>query len=171
MPRHAERRSSPYRADQLFALVERVEDYPKFLPWCVGARVKRLPAEGHVLTMEADLILGFKGLRESFRSRVVSDPDELTIDSRLLRGPFSHLENHWRFEPKDRGCIIDFQVEFSFSSKLLSTVVEPLFMTAQKRLVAAFEARAQALYGADQEGSARDGNDQAASPSLQASAR
>ncbi len=147
MPHHAERRSSPYRADQLFALVERVEDYPKFLPWCVGARVKRLPADGPLLQMEADLILGFKGIRESFRSRVVSDTQALTIESRLLRGPFSHLENHWRFEPSERGCIIDFRVEFSFSSRLLSTVVEPLFMTAQKRLVAAFEERAHALYG------------------------
>lgn len=145
MPHHAERRPSPYTAKQLFALVERVEDYPKFLPWCVGARVKRLSDQ----VMEADLILGFKGIRESFRSRVVSDSQALTIESKLVRGPFSHLENHWRFEPTANGCIIDFRVEFSFKSRMLGAVVEPLFMTAQRRLVAAFEERAHALYGAN----------------------
>lgn len=148
MPHHAERRPSPYTAQQLFELVERVEDYPKFLPWCVGARVKRLSAQ----EMEADLILGFKGIRESFRSRVVSDPQSLTIESKLVRGPFSHLENHWRFEPTASGCIIDFKVEFSFKSRVLGAVVEPLFMTAQRRLVAAFEERAHRLYGSAQDG-------------------
>ncbi len=102
--------------------------------------------------MEADLILGFNGIRETFRSRVTSDPEALTIESRLVKGPFSHLENHWRFEPTDAGCVIDFKVDFVFKSRVLGAVVEPLFMTAQRRLVQAFEDRAHALYGVNREG-------------------
>ena len=74
-------------------------------------------------------------------------PGVAAIDVVYAEGPFKHLENHWRFEPHEEGCLIDFYVDFEFRSKLLQTLIEGLFHEAVKRMVGAFEARAKDLYG------------------------
>lgn len=142
MPSHAEQRPSPYTAQQLYALVDDVKSYPQFLPWCLGARVRRVDAK----TVHADLILGWQAIRESFTTKNTSDPEALTVSSELIKGPFSKLDSRWKLIPQEQGCIIDFSVDFAFKSRILATVVEPLFMTAQRKLIQAFEARADALY-------------------------
>ncbi len=142
MATHAERRVLSYSPAQMYALVADVERYPEFLPWCRAARITR--RDGDVLY--ADLVIGFKMFRERFSSKVtLSPPDSVHVD--YIKGPMRHLNNHWRFEPHEKGCVIDFQVDFEFRSKLLQSAIGLLFNEAVRRMVAAFEARAKALYG------------------------
>jgi coenzyme Q-binding protein COQ10 len=140
MPTHAEKKILPYTPEQLYAVVAEVEKYPQFLPWCLASRIKR--REGNVIY--ADLIIGFKMVRERFTSRV--ELNEGRIDVAYVEGPFRYLNNHWIFLPHPEGCMIDFFVDFEFRSALLQKIMGVLFNEAVKRMVAAFEARAHELY-------------------------
>jgi coenzyme Q-binding protein COQ10 len=143
MPTHAEQRLLPYTAEQLFDLVAEVEHYPEFLPWCLGARIRE--RKGNEIT--ADLLIGFRMVRERFTSRVVLDRPR-GIDVSYSEGPFRYLTNHWGFVPQpDGGCLINFYVDFEFRSRLLQKIIEVLFNEAVKRMVSAFETRARQLYG------------------------
>ena len=154
MPSHAETRLLPYSPEQLFDLVADVEHYPDFLPWCAGARIRDRQADG---CFTADLIVGFRMIRESFTSRVTpSRPDRIDIE--YVEGPFRRLENRWLFHAKDGGCEIDFHIEFEVRSRILATLLEPLFGEAVQRMVGAFATRAEVVYGAGGAGE-RDGSD------------
>ncbi len=145
MPTHAEQRVLPYSQAQLFDLVADVERYPEFLPWCVGARIRKRLPDG---TMEADLVIGFKMFRERFASIVKPDRANHRIDVSYVDGPFRYLNNHWKFiaEGENR-TRVDFFVDFEFKSALLQKVIGVLFNEAVRRMVAAFETRAKQLYG------------------------
>jgi coenzyme Q-binding protein COQ10 len=142
MPTHAEERVLPYPPEQLFALVADIERYPEFLPWCAAARIRER-REGLIV---ADLVIGFKMFRERFTSRVALDPPH-RIDVAYSEGPFRYLNNHWIFERVPEGCRIDFFVDFEFKSRFLQRLIEVLFGEAVRRMVAAFEHRAEQLYG------------------------
>lgn len=131
----------------MFDLVADIESYPEFLPWCVGARIRE--RKGNVVI--ADLIIGFKMFRERFTSEVTLNEAECRIDVRYTEGPFRYLNNHWIFEDHPKGTAIDFYVDFEFKSRILQRVIQTLFHEAVRRMVAAFEARARALYGAPQD--------------------
>ena len=134
----------PIRAEQLFDLVADVERYPEFLPWCVGARMR----ERKAISIVADLLIGYRMVRERFTSRVVLDRPR-PHRRELQRGPVPLSHNHWIFEPQpDGGCIIDFYVDFEFRSRMLQKIIEVLFNEAVRRMVGAFETRARKLYGA-----------------------
>ena len=144
MPTHAEKRPVPYSPDQMFDLVADVLRYPEFLPWCLAARIRE--RQGNVLL--ADLVIGFKMIRERFTSRVLLDRPGRRIDVTYADGPFKRMTNHWGFEPAaGGGCLIDFYVDFEFKSALLQKLIGVLFNEAVKRMVAAFEGRAKQLYG------------------------
>lgn len=143
MPIHKEKRVLPYSPSQLYELVIDIERYPEFLPWCLGARVRTREED----LIVADLIIGFKMFRERFTSRVKPDPVAQRIDVTYAEGPFKYLENHWVFEDHPQGCRIDFYVDFEFRSKLLQKLIESLFHEAVRRMVTAFETRANHLYG------------------------
>jgi coenzyme Q-binding protein COQ10 len=142
VPTHAERRFLPYRPDQLYDLVADVERYPEFLPWCTGCRI----ASRRGNTVTADLVIGFKMLRERFTSRVTFHPDERRIDVEYTSGPLRYLNNHWAFELAPGGAVIDFYVDFEFKSRLFQSVAGLVFNEAVGRMVNAFEARAKVLY-------------------------
>ena len=140
---HAEKRVINHRPKDLFALVADVRKYPEFLPWCLAARVR----EECAFALKADLIIGFNLFRERFTSYVDLDAENLEITVKYAEGPFKHLTNHWRFLDHPHGCEIDFYVDFEFNSRLLQSVIETLFTEAVKRMVRAFETRADVLYG------------------------
>jgi coenzyme Q-binding protein COQ10 len=156
MPTHAEKRFLPYRPEQLFELVAAVDRYPEFLPWCIAARVRsREPVAGSPgrTLITADLVIGFRMIRERFTSRVALSPPD-RIDVNYSEGPFRYLNNHWIFEPAAPGAahpgggtMLDFYVDFEFHSKLLQSLMAMLFNEAVKRMVHAFETRAKQLYG------------------------
>lgn len=142
MPTHAEQRVLPYTPEQMYDLVADIERYPQFLPWCLAARIRK--RDGEVVV--ADLVIGFKMIRERFTSRVVLDRPR-QIDVSYIEGPLRHLNNHWEFHPHPDGCLIDFYVDFEFRSRMLQKLIGTLFNEAFRRMVAAFEARARELYG------------------------
>lgn len=143
MPKHIENRVLPYTPEQMYALVADVEKYPQFLPWCVGVRIVSQGDE----QITADLLIGFRMFRERFRSKVDLEPQTPRIDVAYIEGPMRYLENHWVFRDHENGCEVDFMVDFEFRSRLLRRAVEPLFHEAVRRMVAAFERRAESLYG------------------------
>ena len=135
MPTHAEKRILRYTPEQLFDLVADVRRYPEFLPWCVGARIVS-KTEREVV---ADLTIGFKMFRESFRSQVTLDrPEHVQV---------RYLNNHWRFLPHPEGAEVRFFVDFEFRSRLLQAVIGTVFEQAVRVMVRAFERRAMVLYG------------------------
>ena len=141
---HTETRTLPHNPDQMFDLVADVGSYPEFLPWCVGARIR----ESRPDMVLADLMIGFKMVREKFTSRVLLDGADRRIDVEYIDGPFKHLKNHWVFSDAPNGhCRIDFYLEFEFSSIVLQKLIGVLFHEAVRRMVGAFEARAKQLYG------------------------
>ena len=143
MPTHAEQRALPYTPEQVFDLVAAVERYPEFLPWCTATRIKR--REGDIFW--ADLAVGFKVFRETFTSKVTSNPSD-RIDVEYLDGPFRYLNNHWKFLGQPDGTtVVDFYVDFEFRSRILQRAIGVLFEEAVRRMVGAFETRADALYG------------------------
>ena len=139
---HAERRVVKHSPEQLYALVADVRSYPQFLPWCLAARVRHRDK----VSLAADLIIGFRMFRENFTSYVDLDAEALEINVRYAEGPFKFLTNKWRFLPHEKGCEIDFYVDFEFNSRLLQSVIETLFTEAVRRMVQAFENRADMLY-------------------------
>jgi coenzyme Q-binding protein COQ10 len=143
MKTHTETRLLPYTPDQMFNLVADVARYPEFLPWCVGARIR----ERKDNMLLADLMIGFKMVREKFTSKVWLDRPARRIDVEYITGPFRQLKNHWVFHDDPAGCRVEFYLEFEFSSAMLQTLIGVLFHEAVRRMVAAFESRAKQLYG------------------------
>ena len=143
MPRHQESRVLPYSDAQMFALVADIEHYPDFLPWVVALRV-RSDSEHEAV---ADMIVGFKGLRESFSCRVHKQrPRSVSVS--YIDGPMRHLTNEWHFTPtEDGGCRVDFMVDFSFRNRMFEALAGQMFDKALRKMIAAFETRADELYG------------------------
>jgi len=142
MPTHSEKKVLRYTPDQMFDLVADVRRYPEFLPWCVGAQV----VSENERELVADMTIGFKMFRETFRSRVaLQRPGEVHVE--YLNGPFRYLNNRWRFRAVEGGTEVDFFVDFEFRSRLLQAVIGTVFTEAVRMMVRAFERRAMALYG------------------------
>jgi len=143
MTAHKEKVVVPYTAQQMYDLVAGVERYPEFLPWCIGARI--LKREGDVLY--AELIIGWKVLRERFSSKVILNPP-YSVQFDYTNGPLKYLHGDWRFSPAPQGgTLVEFQVDFEFKSKALSLVMGGVFSELVHRMVGAYEARANQLYG------------------------
>lgn len=161
MPRHAETRRLPYTAEQMFDLVADVRRYPEFLPWVSAMRVRSDSATETV----ADMIVGFKGLRETFTSRVKKvRPSELHVD--YVDGPLKYLRNDWAFRAAEGGgCEVDFCVDFAFKNRIFEMLAGQVFNVALTRMIGAFEARAAALYGAGAGAGSANGSEPGSSSS------
>jgi coenzyme Q-binding protein COQ10 len=142
MPTHAQRKILRYTPEQMYALVADVGRYPEFLPWCTMAKI--LSADEHQLV--ADMTIGFKMFKETFRSEVALErPSEVRV--KYLNGPFRYLNNTWKFLPHPNGCEVDFYVDFEFRSAILQAAIGLVFNEAVQLMVRAFERRAMALHG------------------------
>ena len=140
--RHEERRVINHSPLNLFELVSDVKKYPEFLPWCLGARVKN----NRKNNFDADLIIGFKIYKEIYSSQVILDHVNKKIIVNYKDGPFEHLDNYWIFKDNMKGCEVEFMVDFKFKSVFLQTLMETLFSEAVRRMVGAFEKRANELF-------------------------
>ena len=142
MPGIRETRAMPYTAEQMFDLVADVDRYPEFLPWVIATRIK----SDSETEMVADMLVGFKALKEKFTSRVVkSRPGKLQVT--YIDGPLRDLDNAWHFRNVDGGCEIDFAVDFAFRNPLFEKIAGQYFDRAFRKMVTAFEERAGDLYG------------------------
>jgi coenzyme Q-binding protein COQ10 len=141
MPTHAEKRILRYTPEQMYELVADVRRYPEFLPWCVAARVV-----SHVDNeLLADLTIGFKMFRETFRSRVqLNRPHEVRVQ--YENGPFRYLNNTWKFTPS-RAAPRSISLSISSFERVLQAVIGVVFNEAVRLMVRSFERRAMTLYG------------------------
>ena len=142
---HIEQKHMPYSAEQMFDLVADVANYKEFCPWCVGSRINSHETDD---IFYADLVVGYKMFRERFTSKVILDrPRRIHIE--YLKGPLKNLKNNWEFAPlEDGSCVIDFSVEFEFSNIALQAFSRMFFNEVVRRMVGAFEKRAEELYSA-----------------------
>jgi len=143
MPGIREVRQLPYSAEQMFDLVADVGRYPQFLPWIAATRVR----SDSETEMVADMLVAFKALREKFTSRVEKRrPEEIRVH--YVDGPLQDLDNRWLFRPLGPdSCEIDFSVDFRFRNALFEKLAGQFFDRAFRKMVAAFETRAEELYG------------------------
>lgn len=143
MPGIHEVRRLPWSAEQMYDLVADVARYGEFLPWVVATRV-RSDSENEMI---ADMLVGFNALREKFTSRVLKRRPE-RIEVIYIDGPMRDLDNVWQFRPlEDGGSEIEFRVSFTFRNAVFEKLAGQYFDRAFRKMVGAFEARAQALYG------------------------
>jgi ribosome-associated toxin RatA of RatAB toxin-antitoxin module len=132
-----------YSAVQMYALVDDVERYPEFLPWCEQARVEARDVD-HVT---ATIHVNFRGVRQQFTTRNHQIP-ATEIALKLVKGPFRDLDGVWRFTALgDTACKIEFLLEYQFASALLGKMIGPVFNHIASTFVEAFVRRADALYG------------------------
>ncbi len=137
-----------HTADQLFALIADVEQYPHFVPLCERLVVRSRERHGHHEILTADMTVAYKFLRETFTSRVALDPEARTITVNYLDGPFSHMENLWSFAPAgDAACDVEFCITYAFRSRMLEMLMGVMFDRAVRKFTTAFEARADQIYG------------------------
>lgn len=132
----------PYSAERMFRLVEQVDDYPEFLPWCPASHARTLP-DGSV---EATIEISYHGVRSRFTTRNVSiHPREIRIT--LVNGPFRSLAGEWRFdEIPQQACRVSVTLQYEFASGLLGRLIAPVFNSIAGSLIDAFARRADSLY-------------------------
>lgn len=147
MPKFHTVRRVPFTPEEMFAVVADVEAYPLFLPMCESLSVLRRQECGEETTLVATMGVGYKAIHETFTTRVILRPGDASILVEYLDGPFSHLENRWRFMPAPGGADTDFHIAYEFRSPMLGLLVGSLFDKAFRRFTAAFEERAHAVYG------------------------
>lgn len=128
-------------AADFYALVEDIETYPSFLPWCAAAEVRERTPGRTVAT----LTVAAKGLRRSFTTENANQPGQ-AIDMKLLEGPFRHFAAHWRFTPlRADAAKIEFRLEYEFASRIVARLLEPVFSRLADSTVEAFVRRAADL--------------------------
>ncbi len=132
-----------YSAEQMFALVDRVEDYPQFLPWCGGVDVRSRDQGKLVATLQ----INFHGIRQSFTTENSNHaPESMTM--RLVEGPFKLLDGRWNFKPlRSDACKIEFELTYEFSNRLIEGVIGPVFNIIANSFVDSFCKRAEQVYG------------------------
>lgn len=132
----------PYTAEQMYRLVDDVERYAEFLPWCGGTRVHERSENATVASLDID----YMRIRQSFSTANRNQPPHL-IEMTLREGPFKSLSGAWRFTPLGaHGCKVDFSLDYEFSSKLLEKTVGPVFGRIAESFVEAFVKRAEVLF-------------------------
>jgi coenzyme Q-binding protein COQ10 len=131
----------------MYRIVADVEAYPQFLPLCEGLHVESREVTADKTTIIATMSVGYKTIRESFRTRVTLTPADPAILVEYLDGPFKRLENRWRFLPTATGSDVHFFIDYEFRSVMLSVLMGALFDKAFRRFSEAFEDRARTVYG------------------------
>jgi coenzyme Q-binding protein COQ10 len=149
MPQFTTNRRVSHSAANMFDLVADIERYPEFVPLCSSLKVRRRIEEPEgVEILVADMTVAYKVIHERFVSRVTLDRPSLQILVEYLEGPFSRLENRWTFHPKgERTCEVEFFISYEFKSRMLGMLMGSMFDLAFRRFAAAFEQRADKIYG------------------------
>jgi coenzyme Q-binding protein COQ10 len=149
MPQFSTSRHVHHAAAEMFDLVADVEHYPEFVPLCKSLKVrKRTPGANGTDVIVADMTVAYKLIRETFTSRVTLDRQNLQILVEYLEGPFSNLKNRWNFKPTgDHACEVEFFISYEFKSRTLGLLMGAMFDAAFRRFAAAFERRADQVYG------------------------
>jgi coenzyme Q-binding protein COQ10 len=149
MPQFSSKRRVQHSATQMFDLVADVERYPEFVPLCKSLKIRqRTPKPDGTEVVVCEMMVAFKLVQQAFTTKVTLDRPNMKIHVEYLQGPFSNLENRWSFEAKsDNACDVGFFLSYEFKSRMLAMLMGTMFDTAFQRFAAAFEKRADAIYG------------------------
>lgn len=149
MPQFKTRRHVRHAATEMFDLVADVERYPEFVPLCAGMRLKSRTDKGEGRSViVAMMTVAYKLIHQSFTSRATLDRNALSILVEYLDGPFSRMQNRWAFHPtSENACEVEFFIDYEFRSRAFSMLAGAVFDTVFRRMAAAFEKRADAVYG------------------------
>ncbi|MGA7389309.1 MAG: type II toxin-antitoxin system RatA family toxin [Pseudolabrys sp.] len=149
MPQFSTKRRVRHTATDMFDLVADVEKYPQFVPLCSALAVKRRLSKGDdIVVLVADMTVAYKIVRETFSSRVMLDRPSLEILVEYLNGPFKRMQNRWTFHPVGEDtCDVEFFIEYEFRSRVLAMLMGAMFDAAFRKFSAAFEKRADKVYG------------------------
>ena len=133
----------------MFDLVADIKKYPEFVPLCHSLRIRQRTSRGDgTEIIVADMTVSVKLVRESFTSRVTLDRPNLKILVEYLSGPFKRMHNRWTFHPAgEQACDVEFFITYEFKSRALAMLMGAMFDAAFRRFAAAFEQRADAVYG------------------------
>jgi ribosome-associated toxin RatA of RatAB toxin-antitoxin module len=132
---------TPYSAEKMYDLVNDIENYPKFLPFCKNAVISKKSSK----SLTATLLLAKGGIHKTFTTKNTLTPHE-RIDIDLIDGPFKHLTGHWKFIEKPKGCMVCIDLEFEFSSIILEMLFGPVFNEMVHTLINAFTKEAKKRY-------------------------
>ncbi len=134
-------RQVPYTCEQMYNLVNQIEDKPRFLPYISHSTVHHRDE----MEVQASLEITAAGLTKSFTTRNRLQANKM-IEIRLVDGPFHHLEGFWRFDEVEHGCLIAFDLEFEFANKMFSMLLGPVFEQVADKMVDSFCEQAKLVY-------------------------
>lgn len=164
MPRFETTRPVRHSPETMFNLVADIARYPEFVPMCEALHIRRRNEADGIVTLLADMTIGYKMIRETFTTRVELDHAAMQIRVSYVDGPFKHLENRWSFLPADSlgsasrepgatsladpsavGCRVKFFIDYEFRSRTFQMLAGAVFEKVFRKMAEAFEARADAL--------------------------
>ena len=139
MRTHKETYNINANKETIFNVIANIENYPTFLPWCIGARITDENQLSDILIQRAELVIAFKSFRESFFSDIQLNKKIWTINIQSNKKPFKSLKGQWIIQEKDNHCEVSFEIKFEFKSIILEKIIGVVFFNAVKSIVKAFE--------------------------------
>tara|TARA_A100000164_G_C21209424_1_gene453133 strand:+ start:26 stop:478 length:453 start_codon:yes stop_codon:yes gene_type:complete len=139
MRTHKETYNIKANKETIFNVISNIENYPTFLPWCIGARLTETNQSSAILIQRAELVIAFKSFRESFLSDIQLNRENWTINIHSNNKPFKSLKGQWIIHEKEKHCEVSFEIKFEFKSIILEKIIGLVFFKAVKSIVKAFE--------------------------------
>ena len=146
MPKASVKRLIECNKEQLVDLVLDIESYPKFIPYCLGAKIHEKKEENNLILIIADLTIGKGPFKATYKSDVRFNKDTDTILVTNIEGPLNHLDNKWVFLEKDSSTEISFDIDFEIENKFLNIVMDKSFQYGLDRIADSFQKRANDLF-------------------------
>ena len=147
MPKASVKRLIECKKNDLINLVLDIEKYPKFVPFCIDAKIHEKKNENELLLIIADLTIGKGPLQDTYKSDVKFNKNENSIYVTNLDGPLKHLENKWHFKEKNNFTEVSFDVDFELKNHFLNIVMTKSFQFGLDKIADAFQKRAEVLFG------------------------
>ena len=139
MKSHRENYYINSKKEIIFNVIANIENYPSFLPWCIGARIIDTKNVSNIIIQKAELLISFKSFRESFISEVKLDKNNWTVNIVSNKKPFKILEGCWKINEKKENCEVSFEINFELKSVILEKIIGLVFFQSVRSIVKAFE--------------------------------
>ena len=146
MPKASVKRLIECNKEQLVDLVLDIESYPKFIPYCLDAKIHEKTEEDNLILIIADLTIGKGPFKATYKSDVRFNKDTDTIQVTNIEGPLKHLDNKWVFLEKDASTEISFDIDFEIENKFLNIVMSKSFQYGLDKIADSFQKRANDLF-------------------------
>ena len=146
MPKASIKRNINCSKKDLIDLVLNIEEYPKFIPYCLSAHIYKVESVGNFQYIEADLTIGKGPFKDTYKSDVKFDKKESIIYVKNIEGPLKYLENKWKFDQKENFTEVTFDLDFELKNKFLNIFMNKSFKYGLDKIADAFQSRAEKLF-------------------------